>query len=119
MSDKNHTNVRSLSKYSRKVGESNNEGSKQNRFECVREDVLSILNSTATPNQLLAAKKRWRFSIGIVLLSIFVLILSFILPDNDQWFWASVAFFILLVGAWQFDKSNHEMVKARRNIHSG
>lgn len=119
MSDPKPSNIHSLSEYSRKKSEPDNEISNENRFQDVRKDVLNILNSATEPEQLSDAKKRWRFSVGMILLSIFVLILSFILPQKDQWLWATAAFIILSIGAWQFDKSNREMAKARRNTHSG
>lgn len=53
-----------------------------------------------------SAKKQWHFSVGILLLAIFLLVGSFALPLEDQWMWAGLAVILFLVGSWQFDKAN-------------
>ena len=64
--------------------------------------------------QLLKFGKRRHFALGMILLSIFVLLLSFVFPKEDIYFWASCSALLMLVGAWQWDKAKRDLVVAAR-----
>jgi hypothetical protein len=63
------------------------------------------------PSQSLATK-RWRFSAGVLFLSVFLLVGSFALPVEDHWLWAGLAVVLFFIGSWQLDKSNREFTKS-------
>lgn len=55
---------------------------------------------------------QWRFGATLVLVSIFTLGISLMLPDSEgQWMFFSFAWLILFVGIWHVDAANR---KARR-----
>lgn len=61
--------------------------------------------------------RRWRFSISLLLLSIFLLILSFALPLHNG-LWAGMACVYFVAGAWQLEISNREMELTKTDTSS-
>lgn len=51
--------------------------------------------------------REWRFGVGMLILSVFVLVLILVLPDIDRWMFGGFAFVLLCVGAYKIDRSNH------------
>lgn len=91
--------------------------------EYVKETVHDLLEntlsehvaSTATvespdPDQLLKFGKRRHFAIGLILVSLFLLLLSFVLPEKDVFFWVGCSVLLMLVGAWHWDKAKKELI---------
>lgn len=48
--------------------------------------------------------KRYRFGMWLMLLAVFLMLLVIVLPDDDRrWVFASFAFVMVVVAAWQVD----------------
>ena len=71
---------------------------------------LSTAHAVPSPARLLRFGKRRHFALGLILVAIFLLLLSFVLPKDDLFLWAGYSGLLMLVGAWQWDKAKKELV---------
>lgn len=62
-----------------------------------------------SPKQLLKYGRRRHFAFGLILVAIFLLLLTFVLPREDLFLWGGYSALLMLVGAWQWDKAKKEL----------
>lgn len=54
------------------------------------------------------------FGFGIIILSVFTLILSCVVPEDYRWMFFLFSFLLLFVGAWKIDRPQRSILRRRR-----
>lgn len=77
----------------------------------VDDELTRVMQSLTTP-AVPKGQRRFRFAVGLLCLAPFCLLVAFFpWPSQtfvDKLMWVGYAFTLLVVGAWQLDKSNKE-----------
>ena len=62
-----------------------------------------------SPDNLLDYGRRRHFALGLMIVALFVLLLAFVLPEEEVFLWIGYSVLLILVGAWQWDRAKREL----------